>query len=95
MQEVLHSQNLKGETFMKRFTIAIVLACVFSVPALAGAIPCDYTPPPPPPPPEELQASPGEIPTGGVTGAIPSDGFTQQAEDAMVDGLLAVVGWLT
>lgn len=80
---------------MKRFMMASVLACLLSVPALAGAIPCDYTPPPPPPPPEGLQASPGDIPTGGVTGEIPTGGFTQQAEGTMLDGFLAVVGWLT
>lgn len=80
---------------MKRFTIATVLACILSIPALGGAIPCDFAPPPPPPPPEGLQASPGEISTSGLTGAIPSDGFTQQAEDAMLSGFLTVVGWLT
>lgn len=80
---------------MKRFTMAIALACLLSVSAQAGFIPCDYTPPPPPPPPEGLQASPGEIPTSGVTGAILCDGLAQQAEDAMLNGFLAVVGWLT
>jgi hypothetical protein len=78
---------------MKRFTLATVLACVLSLPALAGAIPCDYTPPPPPP--EEIQAATSDIPSGGLTGAIPSDGFTQHAGDVMLDGFLAVFGWLT
>lgn len=83
---------------MKRFTMATVLACILSVSAMAGAIPCDFAPPPPPPPPGESLTSttfPGEIPTGGVTGQIPSDGFAQQAEDAAVAGFLTVLGWLT
>jgi hypothetical protein len=97
MQEVLHSQNLKGETSMKRFTMATVLACILSVSALAGDIPCDATPPPPPPPgnSQTTTTSPGEIPTAGVTGEIPTSGFTQQAEDALLGGFLAVIGWLT
>ena len=80
---------------MKRFTMATVLACVLTVPALAGDIPCDYTPPPPPPPPQGLQVSPGEIPIAGVTGAIPCDGLAEQAEGVLVGGFLTVVGWLT
>jgi hypothetical protein len=80
---------------MKRFAMATVLAGILSVSAFAGNIPCDYTPPPPPPPPEGIQASPGEMPTSGVTGAIPCDGLAQQAEDLMLNGFLTVVGWLT
>lgn len=80
---------------MKRFIMALALASLLSVSAFAGQIPCDYTPPPPPPPPQGLQASAGEISTDGVTGAIPCDVFGQQAEDVLLDGFLAVVGWLT
>lgn len=95
MQEVLHTQNLKGETFMKRFTLASALACLLSVPALAGQIPFDYAPPPPPPDPPAatIATSPGDIPSGGVTRQIPCD-IAQQAEGAAYAGFLAVVGWL-
>lgn len=78
---------------MKRFTMAMALACALSVSALAGQIPCDVIPPPPPP--EGIQASTGDIPTAGVTGAIPCDGLAQQAEDSLLGGFIAVVGWLT
>lgn len=82
---------------MKRFTMALALACLLSVSALAGEIPCDFTPPPPPPGESQSSGSttPGDIPTGGVAGAIPCDGLAQQAEDALLGGFLAVVGWLT
>jgi hypothetical protein len=77
---------------MKRLTLALTLACLLSVPALAGQIPWDYAPPPPPPPPPGMVAnSPGEIPS--VAGDIPCD-LTQQAENAAYAGLVAVVGWL-
>jgi hypothetical protein len=47
---------------MKRFVIAIALACVMSSPALAGLIP---SVPVAPPPPDETStpAAPGEIPS--------------------------------
>jgi hypothetical protein len=95
MQEALHSQNLKGATSMKRITMAMGLVCVLSVSALAGNIPCDFTPPPPPLPEMTSTTSPGEIPTSGLTGAIPCDGLAQQAEGALLGGFLTVVGWLT
>lgn len=83
---------------MKRFTMAVGLACILSVSALAGNIPCDFAPPPPPPPPGESLTStttPGDIPTGGLVGQIPCDSLAQQAEDAAVTGLLTILGWLT
>jgi hypothetical protein len=77
---------------MKRFTLALALVCLLSVPALAGQIPFDYTPPPPPPPPPGMVASsPGDIPP--IPSDIPFD-LTQQAENAAYAGLVAVVGWL-
>jgi hypothetical protein len=88
--------KLKGETSMKRFAMVTVLACILSVSALAGDIPCDFVPPPPPNPPAMTSTTaPGDIPTAGVTGAIPCDGLAQQAEDAAVAGFLTVLGWLT
>jgi hypothetical protein len=102
--KLLYSSNARtfafskpqGETSMKRLLIATSLACVLFCPAFAGEIPTGgFTPPPPPDPPEMTRTtSPGDIPTVGVTGEIPSGGFAQQAEDAMLDGFLAVVGWL-
>lgn len=81
---------------MKRFTMAMSLTCILSVSAFAGSIPCDFAPPPPPDPPAITSTTtPGEIPTAGVTGDIPSGGFAQQAEDAAVAGFLTVLGWLT
>jgi hypothetical protein len=77
---------------MKRFTMATVLACLLSVSAMAGNIPCDFAPPPPPP--EGIQSSSGDIPTGGVAGQIPCDGLAQQTQNALLDGFFAVVGWL-
>jgi len=81
---------------MKRFTMATVLACILSVSAMAGEIPCDVIPPPPPAPPAMTSTTtPGEFPTGGVAGQIPCDVLAQQAEDAAVAGFLTVLGWLT
>ncbi|MEK6283206.1 MAG: hypothetical protein AABN95_22855 [Acidobacteriota bacterium] len=77
---------------MKRLTMAIALACLLSVSALAGQIPCDLTSPGPDAP--TSTTSPGDTPTSGVAGDIPCDGFAQQAEDAAFAGFLAVVGWL-
>lgn len=79
---------------MKRFTMAIGLACILSVSALAGDIPCDLTSPQPDTT-QTTSTMPGDIPTGGVTGDIPTAGFAQQTEDALLGGFLAVVGWLT
>jgi hypothetical protein len=82
----------KGESSMKRLTLALTLACLLSVPALAGQIPWDYTPPPPPdPPPGMVADAPGDI--SSVPGQIPCD-LMQQAESAAYAGLVAVVGWL-
>lgn len=80
---------------MKRFTMATVLACILSVSAMAGAIPCDLTSPEPDTTQTTSTTTPGEIPTAGVTGEIPSGGIARQAEEALLDGFLAVVGWLT
>lgn len=76
---------------MKRFTLALALACLLSVPTLAGQIPWDYTPPPPPPPDGMVANSPGDIPS--VPGDIPGD-LTQQAENAAYEGLIVLVTWL-
>jgi hypothetical protein len=83
---------------MKRLLMATALACVLSCSASAGEIPTGgFTPPPPPPAPPGMTSttSPGEIPTGGAAGQIPCDGLAQQAEEALLAGFLAVVGWLT
>ena len=63
----LASSNL-GETTMKRFLAAIVLACVLSVSALAGDIPTSgFASPQPPPTSETTSApSPGDIPSDGA-----------------------------
>lgn len=77
---------------MKRFSLAMALVFTLSVPALGGAIPCDYAPPPPPdPPPGMVARSPGDFPP--MPGEIPCD-LTQQAENAAYAGLVAFVGWL-
>jgi hypothetical protein len=39
LQVVLHRLNFKGETSMKRFAMALVLACALSGTALAGDVP--------------------------------------------------------
>jgi hypothetical protein len=78
---------------MKRFAMALALACLLSVSTLGGEIPCDFTPPPPPPPAAIIATSPAEIPSGGISGQIPCD-IAQQAEDAAYAGFIAVVGWL-
>ena len=82
---------------MKRFTMTMGLVCILSVSALAGNIPCDLVPPPPPPDPPKMTStiSPWDIPTGGLTGETPTGSFTQQAEDAMLGGVLTVIGWIT
>lgn len=76
---------------MKRFSLALTLTFVLSASALAGQIPCDYTPPPPPPDPPAatIETSPGDTPPGDSPWDI-----AQQAEGAAYAGLIAVVGWM-
>lgn len=77
---------------MKRFIGAVALACVFSVPALAGDVPTGgFTSP-----------SPGDVPTGGVSspaptgttspGDVPTSGFAEQVSEAALSALLSVLG---
>lgn len=78
---------------MKRFIGAVALACVFSVPVLAGDVPTGgFTSP-----------SPGDVPTGGVSsptptgttspGELPTGGFAEQVSDAVLSALLSVLAW--
>jgi hypothetical protein len=61
---------------MKRFAMAIALACVFVTNILAGDIPSgDFAPPPPPP----TQAAPSN-----VDGDMGAGGFTEQITDEFV-----------
>ena len=64
---------------MKRFALAMSFACLFSISALAGQIPCDVASPTP------ESTAPGEIPSTGLT----------QADEAFVAGFLAVFGFLS
>ena len=56
---------------MKRFAMALVLACALSSIALAGDIPSTGITEPPPPPPGDISTpgvtAPGDIPSTGVT----------------------------
>lgn len=82
---------------MKRLLIASALACVLTGSAFAGEIPSGGIVPPPPPPGNSQMTSstsPGSIPCD-VAGEIPTGGFTQEAEDVLLGGFLAVMGWLT
>lgn len=77
---------------MKRFVMALTLACALSGTALAGNVPStDYVPPPPPPPGAAQTASPGDIPSGDFTspGDVPSTDFSGEVPT----GGLSV--WLT
>lgn len=78
---------------MKRIFAAVALACVFSVPGLAGDVPTGgFTSP-----------SPGDVPTGGVSsptltggpsspGELPTSGFADQVSEAALSALLSVLG---
>ena len=72
---------------MKRFVMAVALACALSVTAFAGIIPTsDYVPPPPPPPPPlESTASAGIIASSDY--ALPPP----QAESPVVTVMLAIL----
>lgn len=69
---------------MKRFTMIIALACLLASPTLAGEIPCGIK-----------STQPGDIPSTGLLGEIPSVQLTQQAEDGFVAGFMAVFGFLS
>lgn len=70
---------------MKRFLMTVVLACVLSVSALAGDIPCDlHAPAPTGTTPTTNATSPGDIPCG----------FAEQISEAGLSGLLTVLGLL-
>jgi hypothetical protein len=62
---------------MKRFAMALVLACALSSTVLAGDVPSTGITSPPPPPPDEI-AMPGEIPSTGFTspGDMPTCGLS-------------------
>jgi hypothetical protein len=68
---------------MKRFVMAVALACALSVTALAGIVPTsDYVPPPPPPPPE----------SNAVAGIIPSSDYVPPpTESSVVTVMLAIL----
>ena len=77
---------------MKRFFGALALACVFSVPALAGDVPTSGVTSP----------APGDVPTSGISAAepigttspgdLPTSGFADQVSDATLSVLLSVLG---
>ena len=75
---------------MKRFFGALALACVFSVPALAGDVPTSGVTSP----------APGDVPTSGISAAagttlpgdLPTSGFVDQVSDAALFALLSVLG---
>jgi hypothetical protein len=70
---------------MKRFVMAVALACALSVTALAGIVPTsDYVPPPPPPP--ESTAVAGIIPTTDYAPPPP------QSESLVETMMLAILG---
>jgi len=75
LSEFLHPSTSK-ENPMKRFVIAVVLACVLSGTALAGHIPTGGAPSPGEVPMTECD--PGHIPTGGSPspGEIPIGGLS-------------------
>ncbi|MEK6279170.1 MAG: hypothetical protein AABN95_02345 [Acidobacteriota bacterium] len=76
---------------MKRFLVAIALACAISVSAQAGDVPtAGFTSP-----------APGELPTGGISspttgttspGELPTSGFAEQVSDSALSALLSVLG---
>jgi hypothetical protein len=77
---------------MKRFFGAMALACVFSVPALAGDVPTSGVTSP----------TPGDVPTSGFSGTagttssgdLPTSGFADQVSDAALSALLSLLGFV-
>jgi hypothetical protein len=90
----LASSRLKGEKTMKRLFGAMALACVLSVPALAGDVPTAGLTSP----------TPGDVPTAGISspatagttspGELPTGGFAEQVSDAALSALLSVLGFV-
>ena len=79
---------------MKRFVIALALACVLSGSALAGDMPTGGIAPPPSGATQTTTStSPGDIPT--VPGDIPTSGTAEQISDAALSVLLTVFGLLS
>ncbi|MBC8028529.1 MAG: hypothetical protein H7Z16_00290 [Pyrinomonadaceae bacterium] len=70
---------------MKRFLMAIALACALSSSTLAGDIPSVGAPSPPPPATNQITSAP-------LPGDIPSDGFAAQVSDAARSAFLTVLG---
>jgi len=67
---------------MRRFLTAWTLACVFSIPTLAGEIPSGDAPKP--------QSQQTTSPT--LLGDIPSDGKAQSLSSAAISALLTALG---
>jgi hypothetical protein len=83
----LASSNFKGDNKMKRFLVAIALACALSVSVFAGEIPSDgfVSPPPHVTAQTTSVASPGDIPTSDSA---------QPASSAVLSFIQAVIGLL-
>jgi hypothetical protein len=73
---------------MKRLLTSMMLSCVLCVSAFGGDIPSLGTPQPEPGAPSQTTSNaPGDIPSGGEPGEVPS-----VDPDAMVSAVLAVLG---
>jgi hypothetical protein len=75
--------KLKGETTMRRFVMALGLACVFSGTAFAGNIPTSGIVSPPPPPPENVQ-----ITSMGIT---PTTDYAPPTEESTLLSVLLTI----
>jgi hypothetical protein len=71
---------------MRRFVLAIALACTLSGSALAGDMPTGGIAPPPTNGPTQTITPPGDIPT---------DGSAEEISDAALSALLTVLSFLT
>jgi hypothetical protein len=74
---------------MKQFVLAITIACVFSVSASAGEIPMVGSAQAPADTPPAYSTAPGDIPSLGEPGDMPSGGA-----NAALSALLTVLGIL-
>ena len=79
---------------MKKIARAVLLTLLLSPSILAGEIPTSgITPPPPPPDGMQASTAPGDIPTVGLMGDIPSGGWTYEIADTAVGLIQMLLGY--
>jgi hypothetical protein len=83
VRSLASSKPQRRDKKMRRFVLAVALACALSGTALAGIIPTTDYVPPPPPPPENMQTT--------SMGIIPTSDYAPPTEDGNLLSVLLMI----